>query len=438
MPTLARARFIPLLLLTTSFGVTSCSRAGDEGATRTTTTTREVSVAGIVKTKTETTTTEPVSAEEPSDQPIASARPQAGLLTAGDQDDLLNADSFAKYAGRFLQSHGGKLPFVDPRSRIPIKVVDASGRPVPFARIDVSRGSAPLHLVAAADGTASIYPALDKLPRKTTLRVESTAGAATRTIEVSAKGQPVAIQLPGAARPPAAMDLVLVIDTTGSMSDELTYLQAELDSVIERVRRNAGNVDLRVGVIVYRDEGDDYVVKSAPLTADIGSVGQMLDAQQADGGGDEPEAVDQAMAAAGRMQWRPDAAKALLFVADAPPHEEAMAATFAAAEKLRSRGVQIVPVAASGVEDSAQYVMRSMAALTQGRYIFLTDDSGVGNPHAEPDLACYVVTRLDQLIGRVLAGIAEGRRIEPAQGEVIRTVGRYDRGRCLAGASDQS
>jgi hypothetical protein len=97
---------------------------------------------------------------------------------------------------------------------------------------------------------------------------------------------------------------------------------------------------------------------------------------------------------------------------------------------LRSRGVQIVPVAASGVEDSAQYVLRSMAAVTQGRYIFLTDDSGVGDSHAEPDVACYLVTRLDTLVARVLSGIATGRRVEPREGDVIRTVGDYDRGRC--------
>ena len=71
-----------------------------------------------------------------------------------------------------------------------------------------------------------------------------------------------------------------------------------------------------------------------------------------------------------------------------------------------------------------------MAALTQGRYIFLTDDSGVGNSHAEPDVACYLVSRLDTLVARVLAGIATGRRVEPRQGDVIRTVGAYDRGRC--------
>lgn len=75
-------------------------------------------------------------------------------------------------------------------------------------------------------------------------------------------------------------------------------------------------------------------------------------------------------------------------------------------------------------------MMRTMAALTQGRYIFLTDDSGLGDSHAEPDLACYVVSRLDQVIARVLAGIVEGRRIEPGREEIIRTVGTYDRGRC--------
>lgn len=68
--------------------------------------------------------------------------------------------------------------------------------------------------------------------------------------------------------------------------------------------------------------------------------------------------------------------------------------------------------------------------LLQHRYIFLTDDSGIGNGHAEPNIDCYVVTRLDQLIARVLAGIVGGHRVEPKQGEIIRTVGSYDRGRC--------
>ena len=73
----------------------------------------------------------------------------------------------------------------------------------------------------------------------------------------------------------------------------------------------------------------------------------------------------------------------------------------------------VPPAAASGVADKAEYVMRAMAAATQSRYTFLTDDSGIGNPHAEPTVDCYVVTRLDSLVTRVLTSLVRGERVEP-------------------------
>jgi len=434
---------IPIALASCSQGEpgTEAEALTDVADVRTTTTKREWSVAGVARGKVESSTSEPVDEPDRTIPPRETPKAQSGLLTAGDHDDLLNPELYADYAERFLQQAGRDLPFVDTRTRVAVNVVDARGRPVPFARVDVRRDGSPLRLVAAADGTASFYPAFDRIPASTIVSVTSEAGSASRSISLG-RGQSrrVDIALQGNARPIAAMDLALVIDTTGSMGDEMAYLQAELDSIVARLGREAGNLDLRIGVIVYRDEGDDYVVRSMPLTGNFRSVQANLARQESNGGGDTPEAVDQALAAAERMQWRPNAAKAVLLVADAPPHEQGLAPTLASTERLRSHGVQIVPVAASGVEDSAQYVMRTMAALTQGRYIFLTDDSGVGNPHAEPDVACYLVTRLDQLIARVLAGIAEGRRIEPAPAEVIRTVGDYDRGRCVRprAAPDQS
>jgi hypothetical protein len=75
--------------------------------------------------------------------------------------------------------------------------------------------------------------------------------------------------------------------------------------------------------------------------------------------------------------------------------------------------------------------MRAAAALTQSRYVFLTDDSGIGNSHAEPAVDCYVVTSLASAIRRVLASQIEGYRVEPQPAEVVRTSGRYDNGRCV-------
>lgn len=423
---LSLASALALSLLATGCAKEPDDRAAGERVTRTS---RDVNIGGVITSHEETTVVEPT-APAPDDR--REPPPQSGTLTAADYDDLLNPELYAAYASAALQAGGEPdMPFVDARSRVAVKVVDSQGRPVPHARIDVARPGRSLRLVSAADGMASFYPAFDGVAPNATIRVASDAGSASRTLQLPKRGTGiVTITLPGAARPVSAMDLVLVLDTTGSMGDEMDYLQAELDAIVTRLKREAGNLDLRIGLVVYRDEGDDYVTRTFPLASNIRAVRATLADQDANGGGDTPEAVDRAMEAAETMQWRPAAAKALLLVADAPPHKQALEATLGATQRLRTRGVQIVPVAASGVEDSAQYVMRTMAVLTQGRYIFLTDDSGVGNPHAEPDVTCYVVTRLDQLIARVLAGMVQGRRIEPGQGEVIRQVGDYDEGRC--------
>ena len=153
--------------------------------------------------------------------------------------------------------------------------------------------------------------------------------------------------------------------------------------------------------------------------------------QNANGGGDYPEAMDQAMIRAVGQDWRPDAVKSLLLVADAPPHDQLFGRTWQAAEAARAKRIHITPVAASGVADKAEYAMRAMAAATQSRYLFLTDDSGVGNPHAPPAIDCYLVTKLDALVRRVIDTQISGRRIEPEDQEIIRSVGKYDAGKCI-------
>ena len=362
---------------------------------------------------------------------------QSGTLTAGDYDDLLNPGQYARYAERYLQDRAQSgLPFVDTRTPLKVRVVGKDGQPVAFADVSAidSRGHAVL-LPTAANGMAVFFPSLDKLPQRLQLQVAADGTSAIeRTVDVGRLGadRTVTITLPIAGRAPEALDLLLAIDTTGSMTDELSYLQVELDSIVASLRRIRPGTDIRVGLVVYRDEGDEYVTRRFELTGDLASLRQQLGAQQASGGGDYPEAVDRAFAEANRFDWREDAAKVMLHVADAPPHAERAGASWEQALSLRTRGVHIVPVAASGVADDAQYLMRSMAALTQSRYLFLTDDSGVGLPHAEPDVPCYVVTRLDGLIERVVASLLVGRRIEPPADAILRRTGDYDRGVCLS------
>lgn len=362
---------------------------------------------------------------------------QSGTLTAGDYDDLLNPRQYTQYAERYLQDHAqAGLPFVDTRMPLKVRVIGKDGRPLAFADVSTKDSNGrTLRLPTSANGTAVFFPSLDKLPERLQLRIDANgAQAMQRSVELGRLGsdRTISIELPVAGRAPEALDLLLAVDTTGSMGDELGYLQAELDSIVASLRRIRPGTDIRVGLIVYRDQGDDYVTRSFAFTHELADVRRNLGEQRADGGGDYPEAVDRAFAEAGRFDWRKDATKVMLHVADAPPHDELADEAWEQAQALRMRGVHIVPVAASGVADEAQYLMRSMAALTQSRYIFLTDDSGVGLPHAEPDVPCYVVTRLDGLIERVVASLLTGQRVEPRDDAILRRSGDYDRGVCRA------
>jgi hypothetical protein len=358
-------------------------------------------------------------------------QPQSGLLTAGDHDDLLNPELYASYARRFFQhSNLRDLPRLDTRRVLTVEVRDEAGRPVPFARVTIHCGDGnSLSLATVADGTAVFFPGLDRLGDRVRVAVP---GGAARTIELGGAGsQRQGFTLRSGAVPIRKFDLMLAIDTTGSMGDEIAYLKSELRAILTDIRRAHPGLDIRLGLIVYRDLGDVYVTRTFPFTANLDSMQANLRAQYAEGGGDYPEAMDLALARAVGQDWRPDAVKSLLLVADAPPHDENIGKTWMAAEGARAKRIQIVPVAASGVGDTAEYVMRAMAAATQSRYIFLTDDSGIGNPHAPPAVDCYLVTRLDTLVRRVLDSQISGRRVEPREGEAIRSVGRYDNGKCL-------
>ena len=201
---------------------------------------------------------------------------------------------------------------------------------------------------------------------------------------------------------------MFVIDTTGSMGDELSYLQVELADVIERVRQAVGqSVKFRVSVNFYRDAGDDYVVRPFPFTEDIDAAIEDLNQQSANGGGDWPEAVDAGLSdAIEGHDWSESAVARLCFIVlDAPPHEgdEVLADVQGSVEAAAQRGVRIVPLAASGADKPLEFLLRQMAIATGGTYTFLTDDSGIGGAHVEPTIGEYQVEILNDLLVRVIS-----------------------------------
>ncbi|HEX3598012.1 MAG TPA: VWA domain-containing protein, partial [Polyangiaceae bacterium] len=102
--------------------------------------------------------------------------------------------------------------------------------------------------------------------------------------------------------------------------------------------------------------------------------------------------------------WRSDekTARLAFWVADAPHHDSRKAEMADALRDTHDVGVHIYAVAASGVDELTEDTMRSAAELTGGRYLFLTNDSGVGGAHKEPEIPCYFATHLDDAILRMV------------------------------------
>ncbi len=361
---------------------------------------------------------------------------QPGTLTAGDLDDLLNAPLYATYVSDFLQDKPeASSLYVSMHEAVVIDVADSEGAPYPFAQISVvDNDEVRFTRSTPTDGKIRLYPSIDELPETFEIRVTNPAEdvQVTETVELNEleADRTIAVTLPMLPQPVDKLDLLLVIDTTGSMGDELDYLKEELTSIVSSITNSNPGIHVQLGLVVYRDIGDQYVIRDFPFTDDITGLQTSLNEQTHDGGGNYPEAMDRALETALTFAWRGDAVKAMLLVADAPPHDNKLQTTWEAALTAREEQIHIVPLAASGVGPVAEFLMRGMAVLTNSRYLFLTDDSGYGDTHDEPTTDCYVVTRLDHLVIRVINSLLDGERIEANEENIIRTVGNYNAGVC--------
>jgi hypothetical protein len=363
---------------------------------------------------------------------------RAGTLTAGSFDDNARYRDYREYLSTAMQRDPGEsLPRLAMGERIVVRVINGKNEPVSDAVVqlydDLNQQPVGSWHRTDSDGRVVFLSSADQFAtdRVLSARVMWTGPYRTDGQPQTSPPQPsekiergaIETTLVLADSPrnlPRQLDLSLVIDTTGSMSDELEYLKTEIDAIATMVHQRFPNVDQRYSLVVYRDEGDEYVSRKFDFTSSLLEFQAQLSAQRASGGGDYPEAMHQALEQAESLDWRKDnTARVMFLVADAPPHRRFSGDTSRAIQLLRGKGVTIFPVAASGVQEQAEFVLRGAAFLTRGRYLFLTDHSGVGNPHARPNVPDFEVERLDQLMIRMIAWKLSGE--ETGMQEIIAT-----------------
>lgn len=336
--------------------------------------------------------------------------PRAGLLTGGEWNDNENWDFWnslyssnnygADWAG-YLETWRTGMEY-----RAAVTVRDSSGAAVSGAKVSGMGTSA----VTDSKGRAYLFWAKSEMSGGAEEFTVEYGGSTQTFTETVNGGIEPEFTLDGAAEPvPKSLDLMIMCDTTGSMGDELEYLVCELEDVVTRIRSENANVPTRISVNFYRDEGDEYVVREYPFTTDLAAAVTAISEQTADGGGDTPEAVHTALKSAVSHEWDEDSVKVMFLVLDAPPHgdvqiiDETVKYVGEAAEK----GIRIVPVAASGVDKSCEYLLRSMALKTGGTYTFLTNDSGIGYDHIEPTIGSYDVEKLNDMMVRIVGEYLE-------------------------------
>jgi hypothetical protein len=209
-----------------------------------------------------------------------------------------------------------------------------------------------------------------------------------------------------------ALDLGFLVDATGSMGDEMTFLKSELKDIVRRVRAVEPDLDVRISIVFYRDRGDEFVTRPLRFTRRVDEAVAFISTTSADGGGDFPEDMNAGLEAMMEQRWSRDAVPQMLFLlADAPPQQYAGAdyTYHDAIREAAAKGIAIYPVAASGVDKPTEFLFRAMAVMTGGKYVFLTDDSGVGDSHEEPDITGYTVEKLNDLMVREIRSYVASR-----------------------------
>src|SRR6185503_14306349 len=178
-----------------------------------------------------------------------------------------------------------------------------------------------------------------------------------------------------------AMEMVFVLDTTGSMGGLLSGAKERIWGIVNEVMQTSRLSSVKVGLVAYRDLGDQYVTQVLPLTEDLDKVYSTLMEYEAAGGGDEPENVRRALAEgvaqAGWSRTSSSQAQILFLVGDAPPHDYADEPdTLTTADLAVKQGI-IVNTIQCGNSATTRQVWEAIARRGQGQYFLIPQNGGV-------------------------------------------------------------
>ncbi len=301
--------------------------------------------------------------------------PSQSGLRAGFADDN---QQFNFFTG-FLEQHKNVSHYpLHVRERLHLTVLDKNGKSIPNAQVQIYEQD---RLLAGgrtyADGSFFIFPQEIKLKSDHFSALVKT-DSSEQSIKLDRFGpRNITVQMQS-TRPNYAnipLDLLFILDTTGSMGEEIERLKSTIELI--NLNLSALNIKpaLRYGMVLYRDQSDDYVTQAIPFTSDLEAFRTQLQKVSADGGGDTPEDLQSALEVSlHKMDWNTNGLRLAFIITDATLHMDyGQQFTYAgAAKEAKEKAIKIFSVGTGGLNISGEYVLRQIAQYTYGKYIFLT------------------------------------------------------------------
>ena len=184
------------------------------------------------------------------------------------------------------------------------------------------------------------------------------------------------------------VEVVFCLDTTGSMGGLIEGAKQKIWSIANQIVMGRPVPELRIGLVGYRDYGDQYVTRVFQLNEDLDAVYEHLMSFRAEGGGDTPEHVNRALHdAIKEINWDDGATMKLVFlVGDCPPHMDYTDGyDFHDTCREAVRNDIIINTILCGDSQETERVWRKIARLSEGRYASVPQEGGMMVIHTPMD-----------------------------------------------------
>ena len=305
--------------------------------------------------------------------PVRMAEPASPGVKAGFHDDNAEYGAFMDFYGKYRNQT--PIP-VDLSNRFILEGRDAKGKPASGAEMVVKNKSGVIiaRRKTYADGRAVIFAGEQV---EGPLSLDSSWNGSVIRKEIDLKGRKsIDVVFEGISSAPSRVpvDICFLLDTTGSMGDEIQMLKETLDFAHHQLASLKEKPDIRFGMVIFKDRGDVYRTQEVPFTGDIAGFRGQLQKVTSGGGGDGPEALSEALEKGlHKLKWREKALKVIFVITDAPPKVYPDEKTYADEMiEAAEQGIKIVGVGASGLATSGEVALRQISISTMGWFVFMT------------------------------------------------------------------